>query len=367
MPVMNQYDMFHLALFSGKGGVGKTTLSCGFARHWAHQFPHEQILLLSTDPAHSLGDVLQIPVGDQPRAIADLPNLQVRALDAQALLQAFRQRYGAVLELLVERGSFVSGDDLSPVWDLSWPGLDELMSILEIQRLLRDQEADRIVVDMAPSGHTLNLFRLMDFLEQFLEALDLFQEKHRFMTQRFAGQYAPDEADRFLQEMKQDLATGRALLQDATRTACMVVAIAEPMSWLESQRLIESLQELQIPVGGLWVNQLLPAGESDRRGGQQQILSKFEAIADSQPVWMVPQQPTEPVGNTALDQLWTQVQPWSELGVAIAPAPTVQWPDKISPSLPDFMAEGRRPIVVGGKGGSGKTTVSAAIAWYMAH
>jgi arsenite-transporting ATPase len=365
MPVMNQYDTFHLALFSGKGGVGKTTLSCGFARHWAHQFPHEQILLLSTDPAHSLGDVLQIPIGDQARAIADLPNLQVRALDAQALLQAFRQRYGAVLELLVERGSFVAGDDLSPVWDLSWPGLDELMSILEIQRLLRDREADRIVVDMAPSGHTLNLFRLMDFLEQFLEALDLFQEKHRFMTQRFAGQYAPDEADRFLQEMKQDLAMGRALLQDATRTACMVVAIAEPMSGLESGRLINSLHELQIPVGGLWVNQLLPT-DADRSWGQQQMLPKFEAIADPQPVWVVPQQLAEPVGNAALDQLWAQVQPWSQASGAIEAPQAVQWPEKLPPSLPDFVAEGRRLIVVGGKGGVGKTTVAAAIAYHMA-
>ena len=55
---MNQYDSLHLVMFSGKGGVGKTTISCSFARYWARQFPEERILLLSTDPAHSLGDIL---------------------------------------------------------------------------------------------------------------------------------------------------------------------------------------------------------------------------------------------------------------------------------------------------------------------
>ncbi|MEB3211521.1 MAG: ArsA-related P-loop ATPase, partial [Leptolyngbyaceae bacterium] len=60
-------DRLKLALFSGKGGVGKTTLSCSFARRWAQQFPSETVLLISTDPAHSLGDVMQIPVDEVAR------------------------------------------------------------------------------------------------------------------------------------------------------------------------------------------------------------------------------------------------------------------------------------------------------------
>ncbi|HEY9907018.1 MAG TPA: ArsA-related P-loop ATPase, partial [Thermosynechococcaceae cyanobacterium] len=227
---MNQFDSLHLAMFSGKGGVGKTTLACGFARRWAQQFPHESILLLSTDPAHSLGDVLQMTVTDAPQTAADLPNLKVRSLDAETLLQAFKSDYGNVLELLVERGSFVENEDLTPVWDLSWPGLDELMGILEIQRLLREHEADRVVVDMAPSGHTLNLFGLMDFLDEFMSALELFQEKHRVISQSFTGRYTADHADAFLQDMKADLVGGRQLLQNQNTTACLVVAIAEPMS-----------------------------------------------------------------------------------------------------------------------------------------
>jgi arsenite-transporting ATPase len=155
-------------------------------------------LLLSTDPAHSLADVLQVSVGDVAVAIAGLPNLQVRALDARSLLETFKSRYGSMLELLAERGSFAQREDLAPVWDLNFPGLDELMGILEIQRLLHENEADRVVVDMAPSGHTLNLFGLMDFLDELLEALELFQAKHRAMQRSFTGKENDDEADDFL-------------------------------------------------------------------------------------------------------------------------------------------------------------------------
>ncbi|MGJ3244552.1 MAG: ArsA family ATPase [Elainellaceae cyanobacterium] len=369
-------------MFSGKGGVGKTTLSCGFSQYWGQRFPDERILLISTDPAHSLGDVLQMRVDDTPQAIARLPNVRVRALDAQTLLQTFKARYGSVLELLVERGSFVQGEDLSPVWDLSWPGLDELMGILEIQRLLRDREADRVVVDMAPSGHTLNLFGLMDFLDGFLDALDLFQEKHRVMSERFTGRHLADQADEFLAEIRADLAAGRQLLQDAEHTACLIVAIAEPMSLLETQRFIKSLNGLQIPSNGLFVNRIIglsgfniPASHEQpissayqaRYAEQHALLSSFLAIAGDQPVFLVPQQRKEPVGPDLLDCLFNQITTADLRQPApVASIDSVPFPEQILPGLEDFIDAGRQLILVGGKGGVGKTTVSAAIAWAMA-
>ncbi|MGF1498941.1 MAG: ArsA family ATPase [Elainellaceae cyanobacterium] len=368
-------------MFSGKGGVGKTTLSCGFARYWARQFPGDRILLISTDPAHSLGDVLQVAVDDAPRPAPDLPNLHIRALDAQTLLKDFKVRYGRVLELLVERGSFVEGSDLSPVWDLSWPGLDELMGILEIQRLLREKEADRVVVDMAPSGHTLNLFSLMDFLDRLLDSLELFQAKHREISQRFTGQYSDDEADNFLAEMRRDLAAGRSLLQDRARTACLVVAIAEPMSLLETQRFVEALHRLGIPTGGILVNRILSvqADQDDwpqamspvqlhRFAEQQETLGKFLQIG-VQPVFSVPKQGIEPVGTTALDTVIGQamVVDAAQHRSFEVPQGRLTFPDKVPPGFTDFIEAGRQLIIVGGKGGVGKTTVSAAIAWGMAH
>jgi arsenite/tail-anchored protein-transporting ATPase len=366
--LMHSYDALHLALFSGKGGVGKTTLSCGFARHWAKQFPDQKILLISTDPAHSLGDVLKLEVDNEAKSLPDLANLSVRALDAETLLEEFKERYGKTLELLVERGSFVEGKDLAPVWDLSWPGLDELMAILEIQRLLKEENIDRIVVDMAPSGHTLNLFGLMDFLDNFLEALSLFQEKHRVIQRSFTKRDIEDEADAFIAMMKQDLASSRRLLQNPVHTACLVVAIAEPMSFLETQRFLVALEDLKIPRGGLFVNRILAENNDlDRYQEQEALIKQFIILAEKRPLFLVPQQAKEPIGSEALDTIMADIQLPQISPIALHPKATlIHWPQKVLPGFPDFLSEGYRLIILGGKGGVGKTTVAASIAWGIA-
>ena len=365
MDDMVKYDSLHLAMFSGKGGVGKTTIACGFARRWARLFPNEQILLISTDPAHSLGDVLQVKVQGNALPLPDLPNLSVRALDAKELLLEYKEKNGKFLEVLVERGSFVEGEDLTPVWNLDWPGLDEVMGLLEIQRLLTEKVVDRVVVDMAPSGHTLNLLGIKDFLDTVLNSLELFQEKHRVITQSFNRSYTADEVDDFLVKTKHELAEGRRLLQNQDISACLVVAIAEPMSLLETGRFLESLQGLEIKSGGLFINRILTDANTDldRYSEQQQLLEKFLELA-KQPVFIVPQQASEPLGSRALDNLISQIQKIDT--VAIAPPAPIQWPAKVPPSFCDFIAEGRQLILVGGKGGVGKTTVAAAIGWALA-
>ncbi|MGG6269936.1 ArsA family ATPase [Leptolyngbya sp. AN03gr2] len=346
MKTLNSFDFLRLAMFSGKGGVGKSTLSSGFARRWAKQFPNERILLLSTDPAHSLGDVLQMDVDNTARSVNDLPNLSVRALDAQLLLKDFKSNYGEILERLVERGSFVEKGDLSSVWDLGWSGLDELMGILEIHRLLKEQIVDRIVVDMAPSGHTLALFNMMDFLQEFLSALELFQQKHRTMSETFTGRYTPDEVDRFLETMQQDLIDGRSLLQDRSRSACFIVAIAEWLSLRESQRFLKSLETLEIPFGGLFLNQIHTESEP--------LIEKFKDTFEPGSLITIPQQNQEPLGGSAIDHLISQIGASSSISISLSVQSSIK--------LPDFILEGRKLLLIGGKGGVGKTTVAAAIA-----
>ncbi len=367
MNQMLMFDSLHLAMFSGKGGVGKTTLSCGFARRWARLFPDEKILLLSTDPAHSLGDVLQINLTDKPLPLADLPNLSVRVLDAKKLLIEFKAKYGQFLERLVERGSFVEGEDLTPVWDLDWPGLDEIMGLLEIQRLLTEKKVDRIVVDMAPSGHTLNLLGIKDFLDIVLSSLELFQEKHRVITKTFRGSYSNDEVDDFLVKMKSDLTEGKNLLQNEAFTACLVVAIAEPMSFLETERLIDSLQDLEIPCSGLFINQILTDTDLDldRYSEQQQLLNKYLKLFGNKPVFTVARQESEPLGSIALDHITRQIQKIET--VELVPPSPIKWPSKVPPGFCDFIAEGRQLLLIGGKGGVGKTTVAGAIGWALAN
>ncbi|MCT7950627.1 TRC40/GET3/ArsA family transport-energizing ATPase [Ancylothrix sp. C2] len=369
------FHRLKLILFTGKGGVGKTTLSCGFARALAKQFPTEKILLVSTDPAHSLGDILQLSVGSDAEMMPDIPNLYVQAFDAELLLKEFKGKYGKILETLVERGSFVEGEDLTPAWDMSWPGLDELMGLLEIQRLFTENLFDRVIVDMAPTGHALNLLGLMDFLDNLLVALELFQEKHRVISRSFVGRYNPDDSDAWLDKMKQDLTAGRSLIQDQNHTACLVVAIAEAMSYFESQRLVEQLQILKIASQGFFVNRILSDKSLNsmsvrnlhRYGEQQLILEKFTSIAGEMPVFIVPELTKEPLGVNALDDLISQIVPYSPSSLPLTlPSLEIFLPEKVLPSFNDFITEKRRLIIVGGKGGVGKTTVAAAIGWAMA-
>ncbi|MFM6199516.1 MAG: ArsA family ATPase, partial [Dolichospermum sp.] len=194
----------------------------------------------------------------------------------------FKAKYSKFLQLLVERGSLADGQDLAPVWDLDWPGLNELMGLLEIQRLLSEKKVDRIVVDMAPSGHTLNLLRLEDFLDVILNSLELFQKKHQVITETLTGRYTLDEVDDFLADLKFQLAEGRRLLQDDKFTGCIVVAVSEPMCFAETERFITSLKTLNVPYGGIVINRIVSDSsiEPDRYAEQQNFINKFLKISE---------------------------------------------------------------------------------------
>ena len=371
-----------LLLFSGKGGVGKTTLTCALARHLAQTEPKRRLLLLSTDPAHSLGDVLGIPVADVPQPLPDWPNLQVRALHAEVLLQDFKRTYGPALELIAERGSWLGREDLLPLWDLSWPGVDELMAILEVNRLLAGQEVDTVILDTAPTGHTLRLLELPDFLDQLLAVFATFQAKHREVVRSLTGTYRPDEADAFLARLQSELEGGKARLTDPESTVAWLVLIPELLSVAETRRFCCQLLNRRVPIGGLLVNQVLLEGIYLARQQEQRLwLKTLQEELPGYPIWVCPYQLEEPIGPAALDKLVQQLRPLQEVLPRLEGIPA---PGELSPSpqqdrvlgmasgqsqalgLPDFLAQGIRLLLVGGKGGVGKTTVAGALAWNLA-
>ncbi|MEN9223063.1 MAG: ArsA family ATPase, partial [Thermostichus sp. BF3_bins_97] len=365
-----------LVLFSGKGGVGKTTLTCALARQLAQAEPQRRILLISTDPAHSLGDVLDFPVTDEAQPLPDRPNLQVRALQAEVLLAAFKQTYGAALELIAERGSWFGREDLLPVWDLAWPGVDELMAILEVNRLLAGGAVDTVILDTAPTGHTLRLLELPDFLDNLLAVFATFQAKHREIAQALTGTYRTDEADAFLAQLQGELQGGKARLTDPATTSAWLVMIPEHLSVEETQRFCQQLQYRRLPIGGILVNQVLwesPEQPSPlylaRQQEQSRMLKALTEGLPDYPIWLCPYQLQEPIGSAALDGLVEQLRPLQEL-------PTINplaVPENGIPAettdtlhLPDFLNQGMRLVLTGGKGGVGKTTVAGALAWNLA-
>ena len=386
-----------LLLFSGKGGVGKTTLTCALARQLAQVDPQRRLLLMSTDPAHSLGDVLQISVTDVAQPLPDRPNLQVRALQAEILLRSFRQTYGPALELIAERGSWFGREDLLPIWDLAWPGVDELMAILEVNRLLAREEVDTVILDTAPTGHTLRLLELPDFLDNLLAVFATFQAKHREIAQALTGTYRPDEADAFLAQLQGELEGGKARLTNPESTSAWLVMIPEQLSVAETRRFCQQLQSRRVPIGGLLVNQVLFLGENTsqsslptalpsslylaRQQEQGRVLKALQEELPGYPIWICPYQLQEPVGLAALDELVQQLRPLPEVLLELEGIPeqkaesqekrkslfSTLFPSfKGIPSLPDFLTQGIRLVLVGGKGGVGKTTVAGALAWTLA-
>ncbi|WP_457384516.1 ArsA family ATPase [Thermostichus sp. OS-CIW-26] len=386
-----------LLLFSGKGGVGKTTLTCALARQLAQVDPQRRLLLMSTDPAHSLGDVLQISVTDVAQPLPDRPNLQVRALQAEILLRSFRQTYGPALELIAERGSWFGREDLLPIWDLAWPGVDELMAILEVNRLLAREEVDTVILDTAPTGHTLRLLELPDFLDNLLAVFATFQAKHREIAQALTGTYRPDEADAFLAQLQGELEGGKARLTNPESTSAWLVMIPEQLSVAETRRFCQQLQSRRVPIGGLLVNQVLFLGENTsqsslptalpsslylaRQQEQGRVLKALQEELPGYSIWVCPYQLQEPVGLAALDELVQQLRPLPEVLLELEGIPeqkaesqekrkslfSTLFPSfKGIPSLPDFLTQGIRLVLVGGKGGVGKTTVAGALAWTLA-
>jgi arsenite-transporting ATPase len=372
-------------------------LTCALARQLAQVDPQRRLLLMSTDPAHSLGDVLQISVTDVAQPLPDRPNLQVRALQAEILLRSFRQTYGPALELIAERGSWFGREDLLPIWDLAWPGVDELMAILEVNRLLAGEEVDTVILDTAPTGHTLRLLELPDFLDNLLAVFATFQAKHREIAQALTGTYRPDEADAFLAQLQRELEGGKARLTNPESTSAWLVMIPEQLSVAETRRFCQQLQSRRVPIGGLLVNQVLLARENNsqpslpaalpsplysaRQQEQRRVLKALQEELPGYSIWVCPYQLQEPVGLAALDELVQQLRPLPEVLLQLEGIPeqkaesqekrkslfSTLFPSfKGIPSLPDFLTQGIRLVLVGGKGGVGKTTVAGALAWNLA-
>ena len=162
----------HLTFFLGKGGVGKTTVSAAYALHRSEK-RGKSIVLISTDPAHSLADVLNVKLksGMQTLRNAGAGRISVWQVDAGARFQEFLDQYRQPITELVESGTFLSKAEIDAFLETTLPGLAEVSALLTISDLLESGKYDEIVVDTAPIGHTLQLFRIPTQLSRFLEFL----------------------------------------------------------------------------------------------------------------------------------------------------------------------------------------------------
>jgi arsenite-transporting ATPase len=251
-----------LLFFGGKGGVGKTTVAAAVALRLARDSPRKRVLLLSTDPAHSLADVLAAPASDEPRRVKGAPsNLHVRELDAPAALAAKRAGLEASLQALADAtgrsttGALV-GRGLAELIDLAPPGIDELLAALSVLEARRTYDA--VVVDTAPTGHALRLLETPAVARAWVQALLRVLLKYREIVR--PGPLAEDLVD-----LSRQTRSLQELLRDGAATAFIAVARAAELPRRETERLLARLRRLQMPVPFVVVNALtLTSGRCPR-------------------------------------------------------------------------------------------------------
>ena len=351
-----------LLLFGGKGGVGKTTASAATALEFALRHPDRSLLLVSTDPAHSLQDSF---------AGASLPaNLQVMELDAQAYLRSFQEKNRQRLMEIASRGTFLDEEDINRFLELSLPGMDELMAFLEISRWVKERTYDVIIMDTAPTGHTLRLMEMPDLIRKWLEVLDALLAKNRYMKKLFRGSYERDDLDHFIEGLSASVKEMEKLLKDHHQCRFVPVMLAEPLSIEETLDLTRELLRLRIGVVDVVINRLYPETpcitcRNIRARQQQELVRIFNSPAFSKlRLWGVPIYPEEIRGLESLRSFWE--------GLKEVPPPSGEPPFSLTalpPSVDNPLplpAPDMALLVFAGKGGVGKTTLACATALRLA-
>ena len=248
-------DAPEYVLYGGKGGVGKTTMAAATALASARD--GTPTLVVSTDPAHSLSDTLETDVPDEPTQIREEIPLYGAEIDPEDAFEdgPFGGGAGNPLESLL-------GEDGANPLGGSMPGADEAAAIRLLLEYLDDPRFERVVVDTAPTGHTLRLLELPEMLDSMIGKLLTLRERMSGMMGGLGGLFGEDEATDEegiddLREFSERIERLRELLRDPTRTDFRVVMIPEEMSVMESERLLERLAQFEIPVGTVVVNRVM--------------------------------------------------------------------------------------------------------------
>ncbi|MBI5442320.1 MAG: TRC40/GET3/ArsA family transport-energizing ATPase, partial [Deltaproteobacteria bacterium] len=350
-----------LLLFGGKGGVGKTTCAVATAVALARREPGRPLLLVSTDPAHSLKDSL----GDG----SALPGLSVVEFRAEDALAAFLDEHREHFREIARRGTFLADEDVDRFTELSLPGIDEFLAVLQLSRWLAESTYERIIVDTAPTGHTLRLLETPRLMTQWLGAMEALVAKHRYMRSLFTGRYRLDEVDAFLEEWSETATRMRGLFRD--RRACLFVPVttAERLSIEETTRLLAELGTQSLPVSDIVVNRLhLDSAEScetceAERRRKLRELRRLPAEFERCSLWAVPERASEVRGAELLAEFWSgarRLSPADLAGETLPPARPPR-PARVEGAAP-LPSEGMVLLALAGKGGVGKTTLSAAVA-----
>jgi len=354
-------------LFGGKGGSGKTTSAAATALY-LEKTTKKKILVVSTDPAPSLGYSFDVEIGNKITQIKD--NLWAIEFDSKELLEDFRKKNIEVIKALVERGTYLEKEDIELFENLAAPGMDEVMAIIKIADFLKTKAYDLIILDTAPTGHTKVLLSLPQLMEGWLKVMGLMQEKHRYLMRHWRGKYVNDEADEFLEETQADITEVKNLLKNHDLTEFVPVTIPEPMSILETEDLIEHLDGLDIKGESIIANRILFPEECEFCKERAKIQEKYIKMIDEKfkkfQISEMPLFPEEIRGEKDLLE-YAQILFGEKEYQSILPKKALpKFPVLPKGQMADFLEKDLDFIICGGKGGVGKTVMDATTAVALA-
>ena len=245
----------------GKGGVGKTSISSATALWLANQ--GKKTLIVSTDPAHSLSDSLEVTIGHYPVQINE--NLFAVEIDPDKAMEE-KQRELESRKSMASPDQLMGLDFLGEQMDLASasPGADEAAAFEVFLSVMTSNEYDVVVFDTAPTGHTLRLLSFPEIMDSWVGKLMKAKAALGNATNALKNIIPFMDADEDIQtrqeleETKKQIDQAKAVLSDPDRTTFKMVVIPEEMSIYESERAIEALNKYDITTDSIIVNQIMP-------------------------------------------------------------------------------------------------------------
>ena len=340
--------------FTGKGGVGKTSIACATAIQLAEA--GQRVLLVSTDPASNVGQVFGVSIGNEITAIPGVDRLSALEIDPQAAAQAYRDRIvGPVRGVLPD--TVVKGieEQLSGACTTEIAAFDEFTALLTNGALTTDY--DHVIFDTAPTGHTIRLLQLPGAWSGFLDE----GKGDASCLGPLAG----------LEKQRAQYREAVESLADPQRTRLILVARAQQSTLREVARTHEELAKIGLSQQYLVINGVLPRGEvaldplaaaiCDR---EQAVLSDLPDVLKALPYDQIALKAFNMVGVDALRHLLTETVSRE----VVSQDQQVTFDTPSLSALVDVIAADKHGLVMlMGKGGVGKTTLAAAVAVELAH
>ena len=263
----------NMVMFGGKGGVGKTTCASSSAI-WAAEHGRNT-LIISTDPAHSLGDSLgvDLPPGE-PKQIPGIANLTALEINPKANISEFRglTNINPIDEMGMPdiMGGMPLMEDLLELTSMNPPGIDEALALLKMLEFVEtEHNYDLIIFDTAPTGHTLRFLSLPETLSGWIGKLikmrikfgNMFGAIKRIFTRE---EKREDNSLKILERLNNSILNARDDLTNPLKNSFVIIMIPEEMAITETGRLLNELIKNNIPVSNIVINQLYQDGSMER-------------------------------------------------------------------------------------------------------